>query len=689
MHHTLDHLEPRSLLAQSTPALTDADGDTFTIKLTGPGSYTLNTTPGADFVISAIIVNNDTTAASKLSINVTKKNGDGRVRFNTIIAQGALGALSAAKVDIAQFGLVATQAVGTLAIGDLSASVGATTGAVKSATFRNLAASSNIQLGGTSANTTALTLGDVASNASGLVLRSDSAIGKFTAGQLFGNINLTAGLKDLLIAKASSCQFAVVGGAAPVNSIVSKAGLELIGDFAQRVNTISAQALHFDATFIDGVGTITTTLGGITGGFQTTRIGKMTAKTSISGFYTANSWGTISGASITNATIRYSSVGPSGFVIDAIKAGAVTSTSVLNDAGIVGNLRIKSIGVASWSGGTIQADALDTLTVKGDFNAIVDLFNGAGQPTSIKSATIGGDLSGEFRLASVLTSLKAASTGAGNDTFAILKANNPVVITKLELTGAGPSYITVFSKNIGTFKAKGSLFGTLNISEFNNAAIGLASLSARELSVTINAANSGIGSITTKRLHNFEINAAFVKSVAVTAGSGFSGNVENGFLTLSNANTDGLSLKSFSAKGSMFNALVRTASSIGTFSVNTFSLCGLYAGLATNAVNFPETLDGFDPAARIGSFTVKAPFSNASSFANSTIVAATIDKVLINGRIDTSGSVVGLFGFGARTFGTLSVRDLNGVVVKQSIPVAPNDYQWFASSDNFRIRVYA
>lgn len=147
----------------------DGDGDKYAIKLTGPGTALIALDdPDGDGrgSIKAILLSN-TTSTSALSVTVTKvTGGDGEVSIGRVAGSGPLKSFIAAKSDLIGDGLSFDSAIGQITVDDVL------NGA-------------DIVVGGTLANTTTLTLGEVAA---GTELRSGATISSLTAQTFLGDM---------------------------------------------------------------------------------------------------------------------------------------------------------------------------------------------------------------------------------------------------------------------------------------------------------------------------------------------------------------------------------------------------------------------------------------------------------------------------------------------------------------------
>ncbi len=686
-------LEPRQLLA-STFDNDSKDGDFYRVKVTGPGAAVVNTTAGVDFDILSVIVSG-TTAASKLEITVQKKpGGDGRLLLKFLTLSSDIGSVSASKVDISPAGALEAQNIGAISFGDLGNQSVNTAGLIKSATFRDFGLGSQTTFGGTAADTSSVTLGNFASIMSAGQFTIGAFVKKFSANSGVGGLGFSGGLKDLSLIAQSSLAIGVAG-AAEVNSIVSKGSLSLTLQITGGLKTLSAASLSNANISVSGpIGSIKATAGDVSGTIECgNRIGSISAKATISANLTAASFGSIvAGLLIDASTIRYSNPGAKGFVIESLKAPAVINTQLAVNNVIAANLRIRSINVGSWTDGSIQANAIESIRAKTDFAPTNVSLSGESEPFSIKSITVGGNLRGTFGLASDIVSLKAGTTGTSQAPLQLLISDYgaSVDILKVELTGSAPSNLNIQAKTLGTLKAKGDLKPQIQLFGADANGLSIKSLAARQIVDGEISGIGGIGSITARHMDEADIEALFLTTLTITGGDGLAGDFNDASIDLAGINSAGFSLKTLKAKGGFLESNIRAATRIGDITVGRLASGSISAGSTLNFL-LPANLNAFDPAGRIDSITLTKPSGpQAQGFAyeNFDVVAPTIAKITINGLInpDDGGSPLG---FGARTFGTVTLKDLTGATVKPTIPTSPQNFSPFLNSADFILRVYA
>jgi len=354
----------------STP-FTDIDGDTYTVKLTGPGTARIHLVGSDEDRCGSIdwIALEGTSTASSLTISVSKPtNGsDGRVSIGKITGDGSLKSLVAAKCDItgSDVGIDLAGSVGQVTLGDV------TDGA-------------SIAIGGSDKSSSKITLGDVRSSG----ISSGSTITSLTARSLqcdllsapaIGSLSTTAGALETSIT--------VVGA---VKSVSTKGG-GASGDWSA-------------GTF----GTITISGGDFTGSLIATgtaaSLGRKAAvsKFSVTGDFcgTLHALGTLSnvtiGGSMSNSTVAGASIGTfkiGGDLVDCVVlAGANLGADYQLDgteanADTFGAGSIKTFSVGGDVENTMVGAGLDPvgLVFRNGNDEIVD-----GAKSKISSFTIKG-----------------------------------------------------------------------------------------------------------------------------------------------------------------------------------------------------------------------------------------------------------------------------------------------------------
>lgn len=321
---------------------TDSDGDRYTVALIGPGQVriALDDPDGDGKGSINSITFTDTTNLSSLSITVTKvTGGDGEVGIGRVIG-GTLSSFNAAKSDLTGSGLNFSGAIGEIMLDDLL------NGA-------------DLLVGGTAANSTKITLGDVAvgsevrSGATLSTLAMQSFRGELIQGPAIGSLSTTAGplLADLNVT-GDIKTLTVKGGAAS-------------GDWT---------ALNF--------GTVSIIDGGFTGTLRATgTIAQLTttpavASLSITG---GNLKGLLSGlAAFGNLSITKNLAGIGGTVVDSTLSaksfGTVTIATNLVRSRILAGANLGNDQVIGGTGANVDrfgAGAIGTVTIGGSVAASI------------------------------------------------------------------------------------------------------------------------------------------------------------------------------------------------------------------------------------------------------------------------------------------------------------------------------
>jgi hypothetical protein len=108
--------------AQTSEVFTDADGDTYQVVLTGPGTFALDHGCGDGPIVSITLA--DTGPGSTLSVKVTAgASGDANVSIGAVTGAGALKALKAAASHLDGAGVSLAQGMGLISVADVAAGV--------------------------------------------------------------------------------------------------------------------------------------------------------------------------------------------------------------------------------------------------------------------------------------------------------------------------------------------------------------------------------------------------------------------------------------------------------------------------------------------------------------------------------------------------------------------------------------
>ena len=146
----LEPLEPRMLLSAGPFTFLDADGDSYKVRLSGPGEVTVvqNDPDGDGRGGITSLQLTGTTSRSSLKVTVKKSGGgDGIVQIGSITG-GDLRMIHATKADLSGDGINLTGALGTLKMRDLTAGADLIATSVRKMQVRQVGAGSQITLNG-------------------------------------------------------------------------------------------------------------------------------------------------------------------------------------------------------------------------------------------------------------------------------------------------------------------------------------------------------------------------------------------------------------------------------------------------------------------------------------------------------------------------------------------------------------
>jgi N-acetylneuraminic acid mutarotase len=318
------------VMAAATETYFDSDGDSYTVKLSGPGTVLVQRATDADGrgPIGTILLTG-TTAKSSLSVTVKKAaTGDGKVTIGQIVGDGDLKSLSAAKSDLIGAGLDINGWVGQITLGDLKNEMGIWT---------------DIRLGGTATQSTKITLGEVWDSRR---IEVGAKLASLTAQRVLGSPSLSAPAIDKLSTAAGPLQIdLLVNGA--VKSISTKGG-GASGDWqAASFGTIAVSGGGFDGSV--QAGATRATLG------KTAALGKLTVS---GGDFTGHLHAL---GNVGTVQISKDKAGRGGSMLDAHSAAAsfgtvnigkdLTNSVILAGANLGADLELEGTGAAADSFG--------------------------------------------------------------------------------------------------------------------------------------------------------------------------------------------------------------------------------------------------------------------------------------------------------------------------------------------------
>ncbi|MCL4206778.1 MAG: choice-of-anchor D domain-containing protein [Pirellulaceae bacterium] len=283
----------------------DEDGDSYTIKLSGPGEarIRLDDPDGNGSGPINTILLTGTTAKSSLSVTVKKATGgDGKVAIGRVVGDGDLKSLSASKSDLTGTGIEFRGWVGQIAMGDLK---------------NQSSGVSQIVLGGNPDQSTKISFGDAPYGAN---VHLGAMLGALTARSLLDGLIEAPAISALSTTAGSLCIDLEVAGA--VKSVSVKNG--------------SASGAWQAASF----GTVSVSGGGFAGNLAATATAASLGKTPA-----------ISGLSVSGGNLE----------LDLVADGAVKSVSVKSGSAS-GAWQAASFGTVSVSGGGFEGDLIATAT---------------------------------------------------------------------------------------------------------------------------------------------------------------------------------------------------------------------------------------------------------------------------------------------------------------------------------------
>ncbi len=633
-------LEPRQLLAFSG-AFTDADGDPYTVELTGPGTVVVQTsddiddndpTTGFAFALSVT----GTTAASRLKINVGQSpTGDGRI----IVGEGLFSVLRSAslpRVDI-QISAIFVD-VGQLTLGNLlsgssievSVAQSANNFGARTAAFNDIGDNGDLEFGEFLARVTM-------NNSVFADMGFDEGVGLLQS-------------KNDLIGRLDADPTAVFSQ--------MRAG----GVFRMRAN-IGSDVKSIVCEHIQRVGSFAFRTAG--------SIGSISAKTTNDGVFQAKNFGKVTGESFSGVLSAFEPDAKGNTFGSLRFTGALTGVITITDppvpaAGIPG--RIASLVAGSMNGAQILAGSIGTLRVAGAISggSGINLLQTTG--IALRSMIVGGTFT--------LSNLQTAA-GAGVASFraqGLVGASVEVgFITSLR-AGTGPSGgVRNSIINFSGADAQGFAVKTADLGE---------TLEGSDFRV-INNGSGAMGTLKARVIFDSGISAAWFGSVTATGVPGVFGDVfVQTTLQATAVPPDRASIGTLNLRGIVRNAGVAAAGSINSLTIGAIPpagglKCSFTAGNSAITDELPADSSTLLPSAKIGRITILQKFTaGAPSYSSAIFLAPTIDDIRVNGLINTTGQNDGglPFGFAARTFGKVSLKNLAGATVKPVVPAVIGDF---------------
>lgn len=642
MHDHFGTLEPRQLLAFDQ-LFTDVDGDTYRVQVIGAGTAAVTTSSGGTSGSLELLIVNGTDAKSRLVVSVTSAAGDGRVAMQQLAQQTPLRSISMAPVDLVTGGEVYIDDVGQLTFGNVANGI---------AQFQIGTAPSLLNLGSRTVTFATVGTGSGMSFATALKRASFQSLGG-NALTFERGVNLLSSAGDLF-----TTLFNTPGGV--IKEIRAGGVLRVTGTISGDVARITAASItHLGSNFLttDGV------------------IGQIKSAGDVSGFFGAARFGTF-GARDFSGQLLASTPDAKGVTFNSIKlkgdiVGGGLSVAGGGTAGI-----IRAISMVNMRGDAgISARGIGTFKASGfvDFS-LITLTEPAG--VALKSIVVGGLLTGS-----------AINTGtAGIGTFKVLGVDDALV---------DAAFITTLTAGLGASGGLRNTTFTLSGADPKGFAVRTAKLGEGLIVSDLKAlgASAGVlGSITGRSFDDSDIEAPRINRLTATGRT--DGVASTGTDIIATDTTVGaVTMGRLDFRGRVEFLALRSAGSIDRFSASTLTNSSVFAGRPSPlGPVLPADLTGFVTAS-IGRFTLTAPFDpGALAFNNTQVVATDMGVVSVAGRINTTGLNDGSdpFGFGARTFGSITLKGNDGATVKPDFPFGPGEYGGLPGDiGNFRIRVYA
>jgi RHS repeat-associated protein len=474
---TISVIAPTILPVGKSRTFTDSDGDTYTVKLSGPGTLgAVLLDPDGDTKGSLDqLFLTGSTAKTKVTVTVKKaKSGsDGIVTIGDINVTGDLGAFTAKASDFTVDGVVATGAVGKVTVRDFAAAEafvavpGIVTGGLATSKLKLSVSARNIGDGFSIKTPTGLVAISATEIGDGII--AAATLGKLTTkAGMDANLDIAGAVGTVTITGAvnvgqwsvGSIGAVTVGGAlnadidatTTIKSVTVKNGSLNSQITANTIGAVSITGGDLGGFIgssapvgkVKGLGSFSIAGGNLTGSVLVTgNVGGITVKESktgtggaISGDLTAHSFGKIgvSGGNVTgditatatalalgkSASIASLSITGGDLAADVRALGAVGAVAVKADkAGLGGNLDAASIVAAKIAAITVAKNIADSILLAGASFGADGVLGGTDDtfaPGTIGAVNIGGDVS-------------ATTIGAGlSTTNAILKDADDILL---------------------------------------------------------------------------------------------------------------------------------------------------------------------------------------------------------------------------------------------------------------------
>lgn len=400
---------------------TDSDGDTYTIKLTGPG--TLNAVqfdPAATGrgPIDYLLADGTTTKSSILvTVIKNKAGGDGIVTIGDVIGAGALGLFTATASNLVMNGVDFAGSVRSIKVRDiLNVDVDL--------------ASSALRVGGTAADKLSIAAGHISN---GTLIQTPGIISSLTAGSIDTATVVASALGQIKTKSGGemNVDLQVTGAVGSILSNLSAAGNWNATSFGPV--TVANGTLFSNMTTVGSVARITVKSGGILGLLTADHFGAISVTGgNFSGQLASTTPAAALGKTLALTSLKVAGGDFTGTVRLLGRAGPITVTA--SRLGVGGNLLGATVNANAIGSVTIGRNFADSIVLGGAdlgadhaFGGGDDVFNSG----TIGAIKIGGDVTGTRSL-----------IGAG---FSRIGSGDSIVggtasaITRLTVTGSADS----------------------------------------------------------------------------------------------------------------------------------------------------------------------------------------------------------------------------------------------------------
>lgn len=734
-HALFEALEPKVLLVASR-SIVDVDGDSFAITVIGAGDLALTTSAGVDlgFIEQLSVTNSDKNSRLNISLTSQGGGGDGRINLRGL-SVGAIRQIEASAVDMLGDGIATIGDVNTLRFGNIA---GGTPqfhiGTVEVLTGTRTAQFGTVGTGGTLVFNTrfkGVTFGDVEG----------------------ANLNFVKGVDKVKSNGDLRASLSNGGSNANITAIEVFDALRASGIITGDVKTIKAGSAENDGGNVLDIGGSVGSIkwggqwnalvranyfgsfaGVDYGGHLQTR-GADAKGVSLKSFKLSGSWNDGSIGLAAGGTYgqlgSYAADSCSGGFIDVGSIGTFKVAEDLTYAdididGIINGLSLKAFTVGGRAGGTLSVHG-DAGAVKFGYATEAEpfrIFDGMSQSHHFNSISItdktqdsrvkvkvgslnsfiaaGGLVDSEFRFDYTDDFTQRSFKAGGTLNDVVIEAPPTYGFNALQALGilnSGVDVGFINSLTLGLGDSGGVRGSDLTFTGFNAQGYGLRAARIGETLFNSELQVNGdgkIGALTSRQYLNSDIRSGTIDSIL---GTGHPQAVFGGMFLRTTVNpVGGFSIKSIDLRGYVANSDIGAAGSIDKIKIHCIHTYGqefrVSAGLAVTPLDLPADLTGFAAGTSINSIDITKSFDpNEFDFNRAFFVAPAIGKIRVNGLINLTGAGDGgqPFGFGASTFGSVSIKNTLGQVILPIIPAAPGTYNPYTpeSSGNFQFQVYA